>query len=506
MPQMFYSYTGPATNGRTVNWLTFDEAQSLQKQEDDLKAQQAADVKLAPVVNRAVSDYAKQTGTAEQISTRPESVPPLFRNPQTSPVSKAFAELEANAEDTSELEAVSSQVPPQKNQMSAVQAAGTTPRPTSSMLGEDAEEVPTQPQGQLAGLLSDLPPEIAQPLLIEYHSGTMSPSKFLSEVKKAKKELLDLRREEELLKAKGEKRGYGTSSVGAALAFTEAHPELIAEGEAILDRLRGEGKYGESLLQNVSANLRTDVRQALRDLAALQGKTESAVRTLWETIPGEEVKSRVKAGATVQGKEDAEQAILSGTTIQGFEPIPGVRQTEKSVDNVKTVKPQMDALKRSIDDLVSEYEKNGWQPIGPKSANYESKARLAQLLSKETALFNLGVLNGPDLDILEQVVSNPGGFKSGVAMARYGKDNYGIRLRNVQDLVDYKINKFYESNGLRPVKQIPSGGNASPPAAQGGSTTPQNGLTGAPSVGQVEDGYVYIGGDPADPKSWTKAR
>ena len=92
-----------------------------------------------------------------------------------------------------------------------------------------------------------------------------------------------------------DKNGYGKSSVGAKLAFTEAHPELVAEGMERLKALRS--TYGENYLDGMETYLRTDVVGALKDLMSVQGRTEEKVRSLYETMPGEVEKAGRKAGA-----------------------------------------------------------------------------------------------------------------------------------------------------------------------------------------------------------------
>ena len=470
MPQMYYSYTGPATEGRTVSWLTLQEAQELQKQEDELKKQQEADSRLAPVVNREVSRYAKETGTAEQITPNPESVPPSFRTTETSPVSKTFAELEANNDDTTELESVLSQIPPPKESMDNIRNVGAPKRTASTMLGEDEEEVRTQPQGQLVGLLSDLPPEIAQPLLIEYHSGGMSPSKFLSEVKKAKQELLAIKRDEQKTKVQ-----------------TEADLAKI-------------GKQSEGQLENTRLASEYDLEGN-----RIQGQTARDV-------------ARINAGSREQIASDRRDNAYSQRTF--------------------AMKPaQIDALTgmdKMLIDLNNIYNSYDQKYVGPLRGRVGGAAEKLGWLKGDEKTFR-SALAGFKNDLLKirsgaavtdnelkrisqelpDSVDSPKQFKAAfdraVTQFRNAKNNYIMGLQksgyDVQgwagDVTD--IESYRRENGEAPPSG-PSGaayGGGTPTASEASSA---GGSQGRPAVGQVEDGYVYIGGDPADPNSWTKAR
>lgn len=145
-----------------------------------------------------------------------------------------------------------------------------------------------------------------------------------------------------------EKNGYGKSSVGAALEFTEKHPELVQEGINILQKLKEEGKYSDVLLQTIAGNLRTDVRQALRDLNNLQGRTEEKVRSLFETMPGEvEKAAKTSAARTSAG-------IISEYETQ--KDIPGsFKQSQYTAGNYASRIEQAESV-------LSELGKKGFDP------------------------------------------------------------------------------------------------------------------------------------------------
>ena len=121
-------------------------------------------------------------------------------------------------------------------------------------------------------------------------------------------------------------------------------------------------------------------------------------------------------------------------------------------------------------------------PGTPAAKRYATERRGIQLQLKE--LFNLGVLNGPDLELMDQMLIDPSSIQSGAFAAtgqfpKAAKDN----LEQVRNII-----KSIRDNA---VSNVP--GFDPPPAS-------------APQPGTVDGGYQFKGGDPADPNNWQKVQ
>jgi hypothetical protein len=212
--QLFW-YKGPSSNGEVWHNLTLEEWQNFEKQDKELLQKQQSDARLAPVINKQVSDYVKEKGIADQVTPYKESVPQSFRTATTDPISKAFGDIQANNEDTTELENVLTQATLQRPPVQS--AAQTTQLPQQQGLSPDVEQVATQPKGTLASLMSDLPDEIIQPLLIQYNTGDIKPSELLKQIKEAKANLYEI------------KKGENKAKMESGLRVAEGAPKIASE-------------------------------------------------------------------------------------------------------------------------------------------------------------------------------------------------------------------------------------------------------------------------------------
>lgn len=95
--------------------------------------------------------------------------------------------------------------------------------------------------------------------------------------------------------------------------------------------------------------------------------------------------------------------------------------------------------------------------------------------------YNLGVLNGPDFDILQSVVTDPRSIK-GVITSNNALDTQAAELDRIMSGV------AQTSSQLKP---------------RGGATQTSG---QAPKAGTIEDGHRFKGGDPSNPSNWEKVK
>lgn len=173
------------------------------------------------------------------------------------------------------------------------------------------------------------------------------------------------------------------------------------------------------------------------------------------------------------------------TPAQGFVKLPG-EAAKKQLSGIE-------ALNGSINEYVSEL--GDWSKakmLSPDArAAMGTKYNNMMLQAKEA--YNLGVLNGPDYQILTSIVADPTSASS-------------LLLSN--DAMKKQATELSRIMGT--VAKATRGAGANAEATSGGATgdfgerpkTPKN--VPAPMKGMVRNGYKFKGGDPADPANWEK--
>jgi hypothetical protein len=189
----------------------------------------------------------------------------------------------------------------------------------------------------------------------------------------------------------------------------------------------------------------------------IEGAAIKAKEVQLAQIPGKTVEAGATGRAGVIGKAEGETESNVGA-LPGFRPIPGVRITDESIGKVKGLSPDIESMKTMAGNLISKYNTMGMRFVGNEAADYMSQVRNLQLLAKSPSLYNLGVLTGPDLMLLEQAIPNPSSIKEGAKKQVLG--DLSVKLKNFRDLLDMRGNQFYRINGFErePPKQEGSNG------------------------------------------------
>jgi hypothetical protein len=219
---------------------------------------------------------------------------------------------------------------------------------------------------------------------------------------------------------------------------------------------------------------------------------------------------------------------------------------------IQRMRVGLTSLDKGLTALESELSR--FNPRDPRDqADTKKRARLQSLMAdlqiqaKEAAA--LGALTGPDLDLMNKTLTDPASFGG----ALIGDAGVKEQIKQVRQSIQRRrqaINETYPTGQPAQQQQMPSGFNGGSRAAadrtrldvllsefQDPNATPQvkaaitadidrlvaanpslgkvaeAGLTGraqvkppasGPKKGTVEGGYVFMGGNPADPKSWKK--
>lgn len=258
-------------------------------------------------------------------------------------------------------------------------------------------------------------------------------------------------------------KGKGSMSVAMWENMMSKDPKTITDNEAALNSLLSDGVLTESQYDaymalndnNTSYQLKKKIADIIQVGAKERSRTGPMVERQRAMIPGKVQEAGATTEARVTAQDAATQSILSGqdgkTLVPGFKPLSNVRITDDSVKKIKEAQPQIETMRTSIRELLELYKKSGIQITGDEASKMQARVRTIQLLAKSPEFFNLGVLNGPDLDILEGAIPDPTKIRTGISKMYLG-DNVQNKLDQLLNLVNTRSTAFYKANGFMPTE------------------------------------------------------
>lgn len=167
-----------------------------------------------------------------------------------------------------------------------------------------------------------------------------------------------------------------------------------------------------------------------------------------------------EAAARVAGTAAGERAEAAKTKISGLEVQPGATITNDAIKKVQEIAVRKDELVNSINRLQGLYKKHGTEVYGEAAREMESLVKGIQLTAKE--FYNLGVLNGPDLGLMESMIANPTTLRSkAISLVPGAGDPVTPKLNEAKSLIDNRFKSTIKSLGFQEAKAAPPGGGGS---------------------------------------------
>jgi hypothetical protein len=172
----------------------------------------------------------------------------------------------------------------------------------------------------------------------------------------------------------------------------------------------------------------------------------------------EQIAAESKARAL--GAAEAEKEVAGKTSIPGLAALPGATITNDGIKKVQDIAIRKDELVKSIDRLQQLYKQHGTEIYGDAAREMESLVKGIQLTAKE--FYNLGVLNGPDLGLMETMIANPTGMKEKlISMTPGAGDPVLPKLKEAKSLIDNRFKSTINRYGFQEAGgnsgQIPEG-------------------------------------------------
>jgi hypothetical protein len=161
------------------------------------------------------------------------------------------------------------------------------------------------------------------------------------------------------------------------------------------------------------------------------------------------------------------------------------RATKEDLQKYKQAQIESDSLLGALDDYRKTFKgastTQRLESVTGVNTPLNTSYNNAALLAKGEVLYNLGVLNGPDLDIIRKTLADPSTFKS----LAVSEDDVEESIGKIETLIKRGLAKRAEVIGVAPPKPQPSG---------------------LPQPGDIIDGYRYKGGNRADKNNWERAQ
>jgi hypothetical protein len=173
----------------------------------------------------------------------------------------------------------------------------------------------------------------------------------------------------------------------------------------------------------------------------------------------------------------------------------------KELADLRVARTEAETMLKALNDFRQEFKKVGTKDallsLGGSNTPLNTSYNVAALLTKGEQLFNLGVLSGPDLDIIRRTLPDP----STVRGAMTSTANMEAAVDKVSNLIEEKLRAREKNLGVEPANIRPAPAPASgPPGAPVPASTAQ--APAPPEPGTVKNGYRFKGGDPSQRMNW----
>lgn len=164
----------------------------------------------------------------------------------------------------------------------------------------------------------------------------------------------------------------------------------------------------------------------------------------------------------------AGRKLEEATKVTGLAPVPGRKPSVKDAEDVKVGLENYNNLMSSLNRLDTLYQKSGTNLVGDDAIAQEGLVTDIQLNLKE--MVRLGVLNGPDLALLQKMVPDP---TTGVENIKgsFGFSRYGEKAAQFRQTLDEKMENKIKARGY--VRESPE--DAPAPKGDGSAKAPPSG-------------------------------
>lgn len=227
--------------------------------------------------------------------------------------------------------------------------------------------------------------------------------------------------------------------------------------------------------------------------------------------------------AMLEAREEAakrkeDEKLRRYTNMGGWTLSEGATPTMDDAKKFKSGSAAARTLLSNLNEFQGLIEKHGAEVMpGEVKTRLNSLARDIQLNAKNEDLYGLGVLTGPDLQLLEEIIDAPTGFWENLnPMAGKMSQNKAQQFR---DMINTRINSKAKTYGFEPTqewRELSSNVRGQKKEESPGLTRGNEAYAGEapqmPEHGTVEKdektgvSYIFMGGHPGDRRNWKREK
>ena len=284
----------------------------------------------------------------------------------------------------------------------------------------------------------------------------------------------------------------GIYSQAMAKNDTSSNESLLKDQQFLAERGKMRDKLGNIIGIPIDATTMDAYRTAYKSIggkpeALRDGMTEDVLRIVAPQLFGNQRALNVEEAKPKKGTGGGAKS-----PIEGFAPNSFYKANSTNDRTLMTVASDVKDFNNQMNDLVAKLRAASTtdllNPFSSTNRDIKNSLRSIQLTYKSKAFADLGVLNGKDLSVLEDIIENPSKLQN-----LSNKDAVIQRYEEAKNRINRKMIDTFQVHGLTPTTwKFPQGS-----GEQGNAGKPTGGLIG----NRDAEAVTWAKKNPNDPKA-----
>jgi hypothetical protein len=225
---------------------------------------------------------------------------------------------------------------------------------------------------------------------------------------------------------------------------------IASQNQALLNSTAGDVDRRQKVRDAIEARkLRSTLARESQQARKEQLASQQADRVL-----NRELAMSYKHGKDAEKREDRDLALAVPGYDRTGEVLPKPEEAMKFRRATASAEQLQNKLKR-LRDLVGEV--GSFEYGGERGQEMDSLATEIQLLSKNEDMYNLGVLTGPDMGLLQKITASPSSIQSLFTRDSTRKKQIDTQLKSIQDKLESSAKSMGYKKGMSAQQEKDSG-------------------------------------------------
>jgi uncharacterized phage infection (PIP) family protein YhgE len=302
----------------------------------------------------------------------------------------------------------------------------------------------------------------------------------------------------------------GLSDEQRATAYPQVRQELIKQGlikPQDAPEQYDPGLYRQTLMGWRNSDEYLSRKEKLAKIAKLEAEAKNGGKN-GDPLARQMALADYRDGLARKQKADEQAAELKrNTQVGGWKLADGATPTADDAKKFKSGVAAARSLLNNLNEYQALVDEYGSEMGGEVAQKMDSLARDIQLSAKNEDLYGLGVLTGPDLALLEEIIEAPTGL--GANLNPFAGSKAVNKAQQFREMLNTRIGAKAKTYGFEPEEEWTTLAQDSPKEKEGFG--PSAHAKDPPKHGTVKRGrdgveYLFLGGDPAKKENWKRAR